>query len=220
MDIEGLGDAAIDQLVDRGLVDDFADLYDLTVEDITGLERFADKSARNLVAAIQASKDRGLARLLNALGIRLVGERVAQLLASRSGSLDRLVAASVTELGEVHGVGPQIAESVAKFFADDTNRTMLKRLAAAGLRVRETGFAEGPRPLDGKTFVLTGTLARLTRDEARDLILRRGGRVTGSVSRKTDYVVGGESPGSKVDDARRLGVTILDEPAFLAMVQP
>jgi DNA ligase (NAD+) len=220
MDIEGLGDAAIDQLVDHGLVRDFADLYDLTVEQVAGLERFAERSAQNLVAAIQASSDRGLARVLNALGIRLVGERVAQLLASRFGNLERLLTAGVTELAEIHGVGPQIAESVAKFFADDTNRTMLKRLAAAGVRVQETGVGEGPRPLDGKTFVLTGTLARLTRDEARDLILRRGGRVTGSVSRKTDYVVAGELPGSKADDARRLGVTILDEAAFVAMVQP
>jgi DNA ligase (NAD+) len=220
MDIEGLGEAAVDQLVDTGLVKDFADLYHLTVDQVTDLERFADKSADNLVKAIAASRTRGLARLLNALGIRLIGERVAQLLAAHFGSLERLATASAEELGQVHGIGGEIARSVATFFADPTNRHLIDRLAVAGVVTREEGALDGPRPLAGKIFVLTGTLSTLSRDQARDVIARLGGRVTGSVSKKTDYVVVGDEPGSKADDARRLGVTILDEAAFLAMTRP
>jgi DNA ligase (NAD+) len=219
MDIEGLGEAHVEQLVDRGLVKDFADLYHLTLEQVAELERFADKSASNLIEAIAASRTRGLARLLNALGIRLVGERVAQLLATRFGSLERLAAAAAEELAEVHGIGGEIASSVATYFADPTNRALTERLAAAGVLTHEEGATEQPRPLAGKTFVLTGTLPTLTREEARELISRLGGRVTGSVSRKTDYVVAGHSPGSKVDDARRLGVALLDESGLLAMTR-
>jgi DNA ligase (NAD+) len=200
-------------------VKDFADLYHLTAEQIAGLERFADKSAKNLIEAIAASRDRGLGRLLNALGIRLVGERVAQLLAARFGALDRLAAAPVDALAEVHGIGAEIARSVAAFFADPANRRLMDRLAAAGVVTREEGAADGPGPLTGKSFVLTGTLAALSRDQAKDLILRLGGRVTGSVSKKTDFVVVGEEPGSKADDARRLGVAILDEAGFLALTR-
>jgi DNA ligase (NAD+) len=151
--------------------------------------------------------------------IRLVGERVAQLLAARFGSLDRLVGASADELAEVHGVGAEIARSVAAYFGDATNRALAERLAAAGIVTGEKDIGDHPRPLAGKIFVLTGTLPTLTREEARDLISRLGGRVTGSVSRKTDYVVAGDAPGSKVDDARRLGVAILDEPGLLAMTK-
>jgi DNA ligase (NAD+) len=219
MDIEHLGDAVIDQLVDRGLVKDFADLYGLTVDQLSDLERLAEKSATNLARAIEGSRTRGLARLLNALGIRLVGERVAQQLAARFGSMERIAAASTAELAEVHGIGDQIAGSVAAFFSDDTNRDVIARLAAAGVVMAEAGAIEGPRPLAGKTFVLTGTLPTLTRDAARDLVLRLGGRVTASVSKKTDYVVVGEAPGSKADDARRLGVATLDEAAFLALTR-
>jgi DNA ligase (NAD+) len=209
----------VDQLVERGLVRDFADLYGLGVETLSELDRLAEKSAANLVGAIQASKTRGLAPLLNGLGIRLVGERVAQLLATRFGSLERIAAAPVSELAEVHGVGPQIAESVAKFFADETNREVMERLAAAGVVTTERDVPVGPRPLEGKTFVLTGTLPTLTRDAARDAILRAGGRVTGTVSKKTSYVVVGEDPGSKAEDARRLGVPVLGEEELLALVQ-
>ncbi|MBI4635328.1 MAG: NAD-dependent DNA ligase LigA [Candidatus Rokubacteria bacterium] len=218
MDIEHLGEVVVDQLVDKGLVKDFADLYNLSVDQLLHLERFAEKSARNLVDAIAASRTRALGRLLNALGIRLVGERVAQLLAARFGRLDAIAAASVEELGEVHGVGRQIAESVSRFFADKANRRVLKRLAASGVVMREPDAVEGARPLSGKTFVLTGSLATLSRDTAKDLILGLGGRVSGSVSKKTDYVVVGEAPGSKADDARRLRVTMLDEAAFLTLV--
>jgi len=219
MDIEHLGEAVIEQLVDRGRVKSFADLYDLTAEEVADLERFAEKSAENLVSAIQGSKTRGLARLLNALGIPMVGERVAQLLATRFGSLERLERASEAELAEIHGIGERIGASVTKFFADDSNRRVLRRLGEAGVTLTEGSFEEGPRPLDGKTFVLTGALPTLTRDAATDLILRLGGRVSSAVSRKTDYVVAGEDAGKKEADARRLGVKILDEAAFLALTR-
>jgi len=219
MDIEGLGEAAVEQLVDRGRVKSFADLYDLTTEEIAEYERFAEKSAENLVSAIQNSKTRGLARLLNALGIPMVGERVAQLLATRFGSLARLQHASEAELAEIHGIGERIAASVTKFFADASNRAVLTRLGEAGVTLTETTFQEGPRPLEGKTFVLTGTLPTLTRDAATDLIIRFGGRVTSSVSKKTDFVVAGEDAGKKEADARRLGVPVLDEAAFLALTR-
>jgi DNA ligase (NAD+) len=219
MDIEHLGDAAVDQLVDRGWVRDFADLYGLTVEQVADLDRFAVKSAENLVRAIEGSKTRGLARLLTGLGIRMVGERAAAVLARRFGSMERLTKASAEELAEMHGIGPHIARSVRTFFDDDTNRAVIEELKQAGVVMTEAGAEEdGPRPLAGQTFVLTGTLTTITRDVARERIERLGGRVTGAVSRKTDYVVVGESPGSKADDARRLGVAVLDEQAFLDKV--
>jgi DNA ligase (NAD+) len=219
MDIEHLGDATIEQLVDRGWVRDFADLYDLTAGRVAELERFADRSAENLIQAIQASKTRGLARLLNALGIRLVGERVAALLARRFGRMDRLVEASAEALSEVHGIGSEIAQSVRRFLDDPTNQEVLDKLRKAGVAMTEAGAEEeGPRPLAGATFVLTGALARMTRDQARDAIVKLGGRVTSAVSKKTSYVVVGESPGSKADDARRLGVRVLDEDAFLDLI--
>jgi DNA ligase (NAD+) len=217
MDIEHLGEVGIAQLVDRGMVTDFADLYTLRVDDLAELERLAEKSAQNLVDAIEASKTRGLARLLNALGIRMVGERAAQLLAARFGSMERLQAATEADINEIHGVGPQIAQSIAGFFAEPRNRKTIERLRQAGVVMKEEGMIEGPKPLDGKTLVLTGGLRRVTRDQAKDLIIRLGGRVTGSVSKKTDYVVVGEDAGSKADDARRLGVPILDEEAFLKL---
>jgi DNA ligase (NAD+) len=219
MDIEHLGEAVVDQLVDRELVHDFADLYHLKVDQLAGLERLAAKSAQNLADAIAGSRDRGLARLLNALGIRFVGERVAHVLANRFATMDRLRDAGEAEISEIHGVGPQIAQSVVKFFAETENRAVVRRLAEAGVVMREHGTDAGPQPLTGKTFVLTGSLTRMTRDAARDAIHRRGGRVTGSVSKKTDYVVMGEEPGGKVDDARRLGVAILEEAEFLRMLQ-
>jgi DNA ligase (NAD+) len=218
MDIEGLGEVIIRQLVERGLVRDFADLYGLSVETLAGLERLADKSAQNLHRAIEASKGRGLTRLLNALGIRMVGERAAQLLASRFGTMERLLAATEADINDIYGIGPQIAQAVTGFLAEPRNRATIERLAAAGVTMREEGHTEGPRPLEGKTLVLTGGLATLSRDQAKDLIIRLGGRVTGSVSKKTDYVVVGEDAGSKADDAKRLGVATLDEAAFLDLV--
>ncbi|MBI3002982.1 MAG: NAD-dependent DNA ligase LigA [candidate division NC10 bacterium] len=217
MDIEHLGEVVVNQLVDKGLVKDLADLYHLTVPTLAELERLAEKSATNLYNAIQKSKDRGLARLLFGLGIRYVGEHVAEILATHYGSMDRLVRANEEELSEVHGIGPRIAASVANFFAQEENRQVLKRLKEAGVRMEEA-VAAGPKPLAGKTFVITGTLSSMSRDSARDLIIRLGGRVTSAVSKKTDYVVAGKEPGSKLDDARRLGVQTLDEAAFLALV--
>ncbi len=218
MDIEHLGEAVVSQLVDRELVRDFADLYHLTVEQLAGLKRLAEKSALNLVQAIRSSKTRGLSRLLNGLGIRYVGERAAQLLASTFVSMDRLQKATEEEIGQIYGIGPQIAQSVAKFFSESANRKTIERLTAAGVTMREEGIGEGPRPLSGKTFVLTGGFRSMTRDEAKDLIIRLGGRVTGPVSKKTDYVVTGEDPGSKADSAKRLGVPTLDEAEFLKLV--
>jgi DNA ligase (NAD+) len=218
MDIEHLGEVVVGQLVDRGLVRDFADLYGLTVEELATLERLAQKSAQNLVNAIEASRARGLARLLNGLGIRMVGERAAQLLAARFGSMDRIEAATEDEINEIYGIGPQIARSVVAFFALPHNRKIIERLGRAGVVMKEEGAVEGPKPLAGKTLVLTGGLRGLTRDEAKDLVIRLGGRVAGSVSKKTDYVVVGEDAGAKADDARRLGIPMLDEAAFLKLV--
>jgi DNA ligase (NAD+) len=216
MDIEHLGEAVVEQLVDRGLVKDFADLYRLTVPQLVELERLAEKSAQNLATAIAGSKSRGLARLLNALGIRMVGERVARVLAMRYGSLERLLDASEATLAETHGIGPAIAASVRKFFDDASNRHVLEELGRLGVDLAErTATVDGPKPLAGKTLVITGTLSSLSREGARELVESLGGRVTSSVTRKTDYVVVGEAPGGKADDARRLGVSILDEAAFL-----
>ncbi len=217
MDIEHLGEAVVEQLVDRGLVRDFADLYRLTVARVMTLDGFAEKSARNLVDAIAASRSRGLRRLLNGLGIPGVGEHVARLLADHFGRLDRLVRAPAEEIGQARGVGPVIAESVARFFADRSNRRVVERLGAAGVSTVERRAAPGRGPLAGETFVLTGALDGLTRDAARDLIERAGGRVSDSVSRRTDYLVVGTGPGGKLDEARRLGVKLLDERALVAM---
>src|SRR3989449_3474845 len=220
MDIEHLGDSTIEQLVDTGQVKDFADLYQLTAEKVSELDRFAEKSAENLIQAISASRERGLARLLNALGIRLVGERVAQLLAARFGSLERLAEVSEAELAEAHGIGDEIARSVGAFFKDPTNRRLIDNLKRASVVTHSPMAPVGPKPLAGKTVVLTGSLPTLSREAARELVEGHGGRVASSVSEKTDYVVVGEAPGGNGDDARRLGVTILDEAGLLALVRP
>jgi DNA ligase (NAD+) len=220
MDIEHLGEAVVEQLVDRGWVHDFADLYLLTVPQLAQLERLAEKSATNLVHAIAASRTRGLARVLYALGIRYVGERASRLLAEHFGSIDRLAAASVEEIAEIHGIGPRIAASVRLFFDQPANQKALARLREVGVVLEEPTAAPGPKPLAGRTFVLTGALAGMSRDEAKARIVRLGGRVTSTVSRKTDYVVAGAEPGSKLDDARRLGIRVLDEAEFLRLTAP
>jgi DNA ligase (NAD+) len=218
MDIEHLGEKVVNQLVDRGLVKDFADLYHLKVETLANLERLAQKSATNLYDAIQGSNKRGLARLLFALGIRYVGEHAASLFAQHYGSMEKLRAGTEEELAGIYGIGPRIAAAAAEFFAQKENRRVIERLQAVGLKMTEetTILTEGP--LAGKTFVLTGTLEGFSRDEARVLITRLGGRITSSVSKKTDYVIVGKDPGSKYDDARRLGVPILDETAFRNLI--
>ncbi|PTL35597.1 DNA ligase (NAD(+)) LigA [Candidatus Methylomirabilis limnetica] len=218
MDIEHLGEAVAEQLVDRKLVRELADLYQLDVATLAELERLAEKSATNLYNAIHGSKGRGLSRLLFALGIRYVGEHVATILAQHYGSMDRLEQAPEEELAEIYGIGPRIAQSVALYFRQPENRRQIEQLRGVGVSMKEEGVTAGPRPLAGKTFVLTGGLESLTRDEAKELIVRAGGRLTSSVSKKTDYVVVGKDPGSKHDDATRLGVTTLDEAGFKKLI--
>jgi DNA ligase (NAD+) len=220
MDIEHLGEAVVEQLVERGLVRDFADLYRLTASQVAELDRLAEKSAANLVNAIGGSRRRGLSRVLYALGIRFVGDRAARLLAEHFGSIDRVAGASVDEISEIHGIGPRIAQAVRLFFDQPANRAVVEHLREVGVVLEESTRPTGPKPLAGKTFVLTGALDRMSRDEAKARIARLGGRVTSSVSRKTDYVVVGAEAGSKVEDATRLGVTVLDEAAFLELTSP
>lgn len=215
MDIDHLGPALIDQLVEAGLVRHFADLYALTAEQLTGLERMGEKSAGNVVQAIRASKDRPLSRLLAGLGIRHVGGRASELLARRFGHIDAIAAASEEELTEVDEIGPVIARSVREFFDSPAGRETVQRLKQAGVNVESSQSAppaEGP--LAGKTVVVTGTLETLSRSEAKQAIVDAGGRAAASVSGKTDFVVVGADPGSKADKARQLGVTILDESEF------
>jgi len=220
MDIDGLGDALVDQLVDNGIVKDVADLYSLTQEQVANLDRMGDKSAANLIAEIDQSKQSDLARLILALGIPFVGERTAQLLAEYFGSLDKLAEASPAELEEVNEVGPKVSESIARFFAEKRNREVITKLRRAGVRLEETKkAAAGLLPLAGKTFVLTGALPTYSRDEAQRMIEGVGGRVTGSVSKKTDYVVVGADAGSKLEKARSLGVKTIDEVELLKLLR-
>jgi DNA ligase (NAD+) len=210
MDIDGLGDALVNQLTERGLVKNVADLYRLTKDDLLKLERMGDKSAENVLAEIVASKKLPLERVIYGLGIRFVGERTAQFLAEHFGSLDAVMKAGAEELEEVNEVGPRIAESIVEFFADEHNRQLVCDLRKAGLTFTGQKKQKGTK-LAGKTFVLTGTLTRHTRDEAKKMIEDAGGRVSGSVSKKTDYVVAGSDAGSKLDKARELGVSVIEE---------
>ena len=219
MDIEGLGTKLIDQLVDKGLVRDPADLYSLTREQLIGLERMGPRSADNLLARLEKSKSTTLPRFLYALGIHDVGEVTAQTLAEHFGSLEALMNASEEELMAVTDVGPAVATSIRQFFAQAHNREVIRRLREAGVHWPDiTPKKPESLPLAGKTFVLTGALSGMTRDEAREKLRQLGARVSGSVSRKTDYVVVGEDPGSKADHARELGVPMLDEEAFLKLL--
>ena len=210
MNINGLGESLVDQLVDQGLVHDVADLYSLTEEQLMSLERMGAKSAQNLLSEIEKSKSNELARVIYAIGIRFVGERTAQLLADHFGSLDRLERATAEELYEVEEIGPKVAQSIVEFFREKRNRDVIEKLRKAGLQFEQKKRKKGG-PLEGRQFVLTGTLPNLSREEATRMIEEAGGRVTGSVSRKTDYVVVGADPGSKLDKARSLGVRTIDE---------
>jgi len=216
MAIDGLGPALIRQLVERGLVKNPADLYRLTREDLVGLERMGEKSAANLLAAIEASKKRPWDRLLFGLGIRYVGSRMAQLLAGHYPSLRALMAAGEEELTAIPEIGPKVAASIVRFFAEPQNQAVIAALEKAGVNTGGKGEEReaGPKPLAGKAFVLTGTLARFTRSEAKELLESLGAQVRGSVSAKTDYVVVGANPGSKLTRARELGIPVLTEEEF------
>jgi len=210
MNIDGMGEALVNQLIDRGLVKNVADIYDLTKENLLGLERFADKSAQNIIDEIENSKKLPLERVTYGLGIRMVGERTAQFLAEHFGSMEALESAGVEELQDVNEVGPRIAESIVEFFSIAANRKLVERLRGAGLTLTGQKKQRGTK-LAGKIFVLTGTLAHFTRDEAKKMIEDAGGKVTGSVSKKTDYVLAGADAGSKLDKAKELGVKVIDE---------
>src|SRR5580658_9245609 len=214
MDIDGLGDKIVDQLVDKGLVKDVADLYSLKFDDVVGLERFAEKSAQNLLEEIETSKKNTLARLIYALGIRMIGERTGQLLAAHFSSLDDLAAASEEQLLEVGEVGPKVAASIAEFFSESANQHIIKKLDKVGVRPTTEKRVVKSQKFAGKSFVFTGGLANRSREAAAELVQQHGGKISSSVSKKTDYVVVGTDPGSKYDKAKGLGVTILTESEF------
>jgi DNA ligase (NAD+) len=218
MDIDGLGEAVVDQLLAAGLVRSIPDLYGLRYDALVELERLGPKSSRNLLDEIEESKTRGLARLLFALGIRHVGERLAQMLAMRFRSLEALEAAGGEDLVQVEDVGPKVAESILFFFTQPVNRELVRRLREAGVSVRAAEGAGGPKPLAGQVFVITGTLAAMGRDEAQELLEERGAEVGSTVTRKTTGLVVGDSPGSKLEKARQLGVRIIGEKEFLELV--
>jgi DNA ligase (NAD+) len=221
MDIEGLGDKLVDQLVGEGLVKSYGDLYSLSMEQLSGLERMGKKSSESLLAGIEASKGRGLARVLNALSIRHVGNRTAAVLAEHFGSIDAMSEATVEQLSEVNEVGPVIAASVYEFLHGAQGERILGELKSAGvdLTAPKPAAAAGPGSLAGKTIVVTGTLEKYGRDEIEEVIARHGGRASSSVSKKTSFVVAGDSAGSKLDKAKQLGVPVLSEAEFEAMLK-
>ncbi len=218
MNIEGLGEALLDQLLEKRLVKKIPDLYSLKFEDLAGLERMGPKSSQNLLDEIENSKQRDAARLIYALGIRYVGERTAQVLAAHFKSIDALAGASFEELTQIEDVGPKVAESIIFFFKQPENIELLRKLKEAGLNFSIKEEKEREKPLAGQIFVLTGKLTTLTREEAEEIIERLGGKVSYSVSQRTNYVIIGESPGSKLVRARTLGVSALEEKEFLKLI--
>jgi DNA ligase (NAD+) len=222
LDIDGLGEKTVAQLVGRGLVKDLSDLFALTKEDLLTLEGFADRSATLLHEAIQRRKRVTLERFLIGLGIRNVGEHIASVLARRFGTLEAIMAADRDAFEQVYEIGPQIAASLESYFKEERNRRVIARLRKLGLELIEAAqrpYGTQPPPLDGKTFVFTGGLAGFTREEAKRRIEELGGRATSSVSKRTDYVVAGTDPGSKLDEARRLGVKVLSEEEFARLLR-
>ena len=215
MDIDGMGEALVDQLVTSGMVRSVADLYGLSVDQLITLERMGKKSAEKIIANTDASRKRPLSRVLNGLGIQFVGERTGQILADTFGDLDVIANAGMDELQRAEEVGPKVAHSITRFFAEERNRELVERLRAAGLQFKQAIKVKQGGLLDGLTFVLTGTLPNLNREEAKARIEAAGGKVSGSVSKKTHFVVAGEEAGSKLDKARELGVTVLDEAGLL-----
>ena len=220
MDIEGLGPALVEQLVDKGFVKDYADIYYLRYEDLITLERMGEKSSQNLIHAIEASKHRDLDRLICALGILNVGSHTAEVLAERFDTLDKLANATQEELEGIYEIGPVVAKSILGFFQNKHTQEIIKKLKAGGVNTRKLATQKsGKNPkISGKSFVVTGTLQKYSRKEAETLIKSLGGRVLSGVSKKTDYLVVGEDPGSKLDKARKLNVHILDEEAFEKMI--
>jgi DNA ligase (NAD+) len=217
MDIEHLGESLIDQLVDSGLVKNFADIYKLTKEDLAGLERMADKSAQNVIDSIKASKTRPLWRLVAGLGIRHIGGQTAQVLAEHFGSLDAIMHTGPEQLQAVGQIGPKVAQSVYEYFHDNKNATVINQLLSAGVKPKAQRVVSGGK-LAGKAFVLTGTLPNYKRSEVEKMIKEAGGKTSSSVSKNTDYVIAGADPGSKLDKANKLGVKILNEKQFLEML--
>ena len=218
MNIDGMGEALVDQLVGNGLVKNVADLYSLTLDDLMALERMGKKSAEKVLANIDASRRAPLPRILNGLGIPFVGERTAQFLADAFGDLDKIAAADEDKLQEAEEVGPKVSRSIHQFFHEKHNQELVERLSKAGFSFTHAVKKRAGGPLAGKTLVLTGTLPNLTREEAKQRIEAAGGKVAGSVSKKTSYVVAGEEAGSKLDKARELGVVVIDEAGLLAMI--
>jgi len=219
MDIEGLGERMAQILYAEGLVRDPGDLYSLTAEQLTPLDRMGEKSAANLVRGIAASKDRPLPRLIFALGIRHVGAETAAALAGHFGSIDALASADEEEIAAIPGIGPTIAASVRAYFDEEHNQRTIAKLRAAGVRMTSDGQAAREGPLVGTQFVLTGTLAGFTRNEAESRLKALGAAVGSSVTKKTTHVVAGENPGSKLAKARQLGVPVLDEAAFVELLR-
>lgn len=218
MDIDGMGDALVDQLLGRGLVHNIADLYQLKTEQLLQLERMGEKSASKIIHNIDHSRSQPLARVLNGLGIPFVGERTAQILAAHFGGLDEIAAASTDTLQEANEIGPKVANAIRQFFAEERNRELIERLRAVGLKFTAQKEIKKRGPLTNLTFVLTGTLPTLKREEAKERIESAGGKVVGSVSAKTNYVVAGEDAGSKLDKARKLSIPVLDEAGLFAIL--
>jgi DNA ligase (NAD+) len=218
MNIDGMGEALVDQLVGKGLVKNVADLYALKLDDLMELERMGKKSAEKVLANIDASRRAPLPRILNGLGIPFVGERTAQFLAEAFGDLDKIAVADEDELQKAEEVGPKVSHSIHQFFHEKHNQELVERLSKAGFSFTHAVKKRAGGPLAGMTLVLTGTLPNLTRDDAKQRIEAAGGKVAGSVSKKTSYVVAGEEAGSKLDKARELGVAVIDEDGLLAMI--
>ena len=221
MDIDGMGEALIDQLVGKGLLRSVADIYTLKADQLASLDRMGDKSAARILKGIEASRSKPLPRVLNGLGIPFVGERTASLLAATFGDLDKIAASTEEELQSAQEVGPKVAQAIRGFFENEHNRQLIERLREERLQFTQK-IVPKPKnlPLEGKTFVITGTLPTMSREEAKEFIEKHGGKATGSVSKKTNYLVAGEEAGSKLDKAKELGVEILDEAKLLAMVNP
>ncbi len=218
MDIDGMGDVLVDQLVSRELVKSVADIYDLTLERLLELERMGQKSAEKILRNIDASRRQPLARVLNGLGIPFVGERTAQILADTFGSLDEIAEADEEMLQQAEEVGPKVSQSIRQFFHERRNRELVERLRKAGLTFEQAVRKKAAGKLIGKVFVLTGTLPHLAREEAKERIESAGGKVTGSVSKKTHYVVAGADPGSKLDKAASLGIPVIGEDELLELL--